>query len=524
MWDRENRNNGITNDNRGRGGSYRGGRGNSRRGHSTGRPAYSNRIGDNPEDLRGIMADMAKTIASLTDRLEAIQQGQSKKNDDRQQPPKEKNPETARSNNEDFPAVCKAMYRIVQIQHHIGNWQQLPKRINERLTSLATDVRPPKTDDDFRAAVNSLTDQFGTKLRTLVTEHLQKVLAETETAAGTLRPVDVERAKDIAAKYLRGRLGRLDDAKRRRMMDEAAAMIGINRPGCRPTSPPPHREVAPPWQQVTNKASRKRTAPDDTPPAVATRNRYDVLTSNDDRDEDAAGPEDDDDDATIMDHQSIIASPSQPTPAVKKHRPSTATDVFTGAGVDIFTGPKDEWNLLVDDDTEVAVVGDSNLRPVTRIPPKWQVFSLAGARLTHVGGAIRRLKRDPSKPITVVIQAGINHRLDDATRMQIDLDELRRDIASNNAVQDFYIAGLSTPVGLPKDEASNVNAFNSLAVALYGEEKYIEQIDARQVRISMNDRYGIHHTTETANEVVESMYNVVNCRLNESFAAHAAHN
>jgi hypothetical protein len=474
-----------------------------------------------------MIADMGKTIALLTSRLETIQQGQLNKTADRQPPPKDKNSATAeppaRSNNEDFAAVCKAMYRMVQLQHHIDNWQQLPKTINERLTTLAADVRPPKADDAFRTAVNSLADQFGTKLRTLVAEHLHKTLTETEIAAGSLKPIDVDRAKDIAAKYLRGRLGRLDSTKRQRMMDQAAAMIGINRPAGRAPSPP-DRDAASPWQQAGTKRSRKRTAPEETPPPlVTTRNRYDALAINEDNDDDIADQaEDDDDDATVMDNLSTTASPPQPPPVVKKHRPSTVTNVYTGAGVDIFKGPKDDWNLQVDDDTQVVVVGDSNLRPVTRIPPKWQIFSLAGARLTHVGNAIRRCNRDPSKPITVVIQAGINHRLEDATRMQIDLAELQHDLADNDAVNGHYITGLSTPVGLSRDETANINAFNTIALVLFGNEHYIEPIAASRVHVGITDRFGIHHTTETANLVVEAMYDTVNRSLNESIAAHAA--
>jgi hypothetical protein len=503
------------NDYRQRRGSSRGRRGRGGRGSSRRRPDRTDNHGETSDDLRAAIADMGKTIKSLTDRLETLQRNRDDKAANHQ-PTSARQPPSANSNNEDFPAVCKSIYRMVQLQHHITNWQQVPKMINERLTSLAADIRPPLADDGLRASIASLVDQFGTGLRALVTDHLHKTLADTESTAALLRRDDIERAKEIATKYLRGRLGRLDDSKRKLNVDRAAEMIGAGRPATPPTRPAPSadREDTTSWQTAT-KTSRKRTAPDTTPPPlVTTRNRFDALTDDDIADE----ADDEENDVEMQQQQPMTSSsPTGQQPAVKKHRPATKDTIHTGAGVEIFRGPKDEWTLHIDDDTDVIVIGDSNLRPVTRVPPKWQVFALPGARLTHVVDAMQRTAIDASRHFTIVVQAGINHRLDDPSRMQVDLVALYQELKRQTYVDAVYFAGLSTPNGLPREEAENVNAFNTMALVTFGNEHYVEPLAKQHVRISMGDTYGIHHTTETANLIMESICNVVNAtHLNDS--------
>src|ERR1700754_4124812 len=47
------------------------------------------------------------------------------------------------SYNLDFASVCKYIYRLVQLEHHAGNWIQLPAALRKRLDKFAEDIKPP---------------------------------------------------------------------------------------------------------------------------------------------------------------------------------------------------------------------------------------------------------------------------------------------------------------------------------------------------------------------------------------------
>ena len=94
------------------------------------------------KDLRAIIRDMGNTIAALEDRLDSIRNNRISA--DATAPAIR-----TTSNNDDFPEICKCIYRWVQISHHQFNWKQLPKSIDERLKRLADDINPPMADENL---------------------------------------------------------------------------------------------------------------------------------------------------------------------------------------------------------------------------------------------------------------------------------------------------------------------------------------------------------------------------------------
>jgi hypothetical protein len=461
---------------------------------------------------------MGKTIAALSERLESGIANRRANNNaptaDVRQPP------ATSSTNNDFASVCKCIYKWVQIRHHQSNWERLPKTIEDRITKLNDDIRPPMADDEFRTSLADATKQFGDRIRNLVNHHLEKKRLETETTAGHLDPTDVDKAKDIAAKYVNARLGkRLQPSQRSDLLDHATDMIGVYR-NPQPNAQPPDRISE--WQTVRSprrpntqqpqtsgiaeSARKRKQTPTNTPENIIIHNRFDAIRSEDETDRERMNDDDKDDDVEV-----VASPPTSATtrPSTKKLRPSQ-DHTRTDAGVYQFTGPKDTWSIELSADTEAIVIGDSNLRNVTRIPPHWQINSLAGARIPHVTGAISRMS-GRLKQVDVIIQAGINHRhgIDSDTEQELlDLIEILR---SNEAVRRFRFMAISIPATLPANEIENIRLLNRLMLDLYP-EGYVGPLDDDDVHINPVDRYGIHHTSATADRIITKAYKAVTGR------------
>src|SRR5678816_4191188 len=48
---------------------------------------------------------------------------------------------TTRSDNPQFHTMWESLYKVIQIQHHLENWSDLPKSIHRDLTYLGKDIR-----------------------------------------------------------------------------------------------------------------------------------------------------------------------------------------------------------------------------------------------------------------------------------------------------------------------------------------------------------------------------------------------
>jgi hypothetical protein len=406
--------------------------------------------------------------------------------------------------NGDFAAISKVMYKWVQIRHHQANWNQLPKSLEHRIGKLVADIKPPSADDDFRSSLTSLASEFGDKIRNLVYRHLQSRLIDTEFQAGSLDPTDLDRAKQVAAKYINIRLGkRLEASKRDSLLSSAANLVGINR---RPPSPA-DTYGADDWQVVTSPRGRK-SATTRKRPAPTTHEAEPNSTPTDNRFVALINVEADDPEKTVMgaSHMSPPPpsqrnSPQLPTP--KKHCPSH--DVMkTTSGVTLFTGAKDKWTIEVPDDTQFVMVGDSNLRAITQVPPRWQVHSLPGAHINHVARVLGSLRTTANRRVDVIIQAGINNRNESLDNNKFEIDFLLHEARGNDNINRIFYSGVSYSNALP--EAICVRDLNKQIVTAVGHDGYILPLDPKEVKINPTDHYGIHYTPETADRIMASAY------------------
>jgi hypothetical protein len=162
---------------------------------------------------------------------------------------------------------------------------------------------------------------------------------------------------------------------------------------------------------------------------------------------------------------------------------------------------KDAWNLSVPPDTEVMVISDSNLRYVSRIPLKWYVHVLSGARFGHV---IEAVKATPShvfqKLRRVFIHIGINHRFDDVAPQPAMRDVVR---CLRKFKVDIVFVGLSFSLELKGRPRMIVCTINDLACGLF--DGFVPALLTQDVKISPDDEYRIHYTDATANEIMQSI-------------------
>lgn len=448
----------------------------------------NNRGTDETTDIQ----ELRRTIISLQTRLDNLQAKRTDSTSSNAQPA---------SGNRDFAEVTKSIYKLVQLQYHQTNWQQLPKSLDQRINRLADDIKPPNAGDYFRRQIKTLSAKFGDDIRQLVSQHLEQELTHTEIDAGKLDPSDIERAKEIATKYLRNRLGRLDATKRESMVNSSASLVGIYRQRSmatpsrdQMTSPTPttsHHDsnatqVQPEaWHLVPSSTSNRKRRASGTPECTTVTNRFSALQQDNEELNDDL--------------------PATHPVGHKRNKPLTETR--TGAEVGTWIGSKENWTFKIAPDTECVVIGDSNLRSISKIPPRWQIESLPGAHLQHVARAVSRIRTSkPEHKINLVIQAGINHRNEMHSNNRADIEHLIHEAHGNEFIGRTFWAGIPTPATLPPDPASTIRLMNMSIIDAIGADNYILPLDQALVSVEPNDKYGIHHTVETSDKIIQKIY------------------
>jgi hypothetical protein len=164
---------------------------------------------------------------------------------------------------------------------------------------------------------------------------------------------------------------------------------------------------------------------------------------------------------------------------------------------------KADWQLSCVSHPRVLVVGDSNLRAATSVPPDFEVHSLSGALLHHALHAITRLPLP--LPPTIILQAGINNR-------HLSVKSLQTTFAAVNKTLDFIRVGESklfflpvpVPPSIPTGHASNITALNSQMTELLGPAYVLPTLPPSSIQFSADDVYGIHLTPASIDAQLDS--------------------
>ena len=243
------------------------------------------------DDVNATLQKVTQALSVLAERIQKLEGGPDKVSD-RSKSDREKHagPLThTLSNNDDFASVVKDMYRMVQLDHHAGNWKELPKSLSERLLKFADDIRPPMPDEELRDQMTELTRAYGVRICETVRHHIANKRAQIAAAAATRDNTDIDRAKEVTGRQLARRLGRrLEDSKRQQLLDQAASAVGSNRrqpeidaDGFQTVVNPRKKPTVSPG--IVSSPMKKRKFGSSTPP-VSTFNHYSVLGDHADHD------------------------------------------------------------------------------------------------------------------------------------------------------------------------------------------------------------------------------------------------
>jgi len=472
------------------------------------------------------------------------------------------------SNNDDFASVVKYLYRSVQLEHHAGNWTELPKSLSERLVRFAKDINPPMVDEKLRLTVMKATRAYSDAICEAVREHIDVKKAETASTAETFNGTDLDRAKEIADRQLTRRLGRrLDDNKRRQVLDQAASTVGSSRR--RP------QIDADGFETVTNKKKGKAASPSndapvkkrrlESPPSVSVHNRFDNLHTHEveECDDDGDDGDDDnyddneasadaqvtnDDDAQVLDNDdtqvidddgaSVIdkllasarntvqdtapAGAKQVTTVAEVHaeqtvrtrslsadraptsaRPSSQV-MRTKDGVSVCTlTHRDGWSVVPKASTEVIVIGDSNLRRFSSIPEGWEVHCLPGGKLQHINSTLEELTLRSPDNLCLVYVQAGINHRNDRPE-QVQVHVEQLTFLDEQAPFHIAVVGVPKPPSLTPQQRGNIDALNAMMSTAF-QDKFVEPIADEDVRILQNDTYKIHHNQHSCNKIMTSI-------------------
>ena len=153
------------------------------------------------------------------------------------------------------------------------------------------------------------------------------------------------------------------------------------------------------------------------------------------------------------------------------------------------------------EETEIIIIGDSNLTMARHIPKKAEVHAFPGMLLQHASAVLNKLPR-PSKT-KVVLAVGINHRDWVWEDLEPEIEVLHRNLADAQA--EIYIAGVPLHSKLNQEQRAVLTKLNNKMKEWQG-GNYVSPILAEEVEVSSTDRYRIHHTQDTTDKVMKSFF------------------
>lgn len=267
------------------------------------------------------------------------------------------------STNPDFPIIWRTLFKIIQIEHHLGNWDTVPPTIEKTLTNLATDITPPEPTDGLSKEISDILTLAGESIKQRVQAHLHDRLEVNKATLQMLNPIDKDRAIEVAHKHLNRRLGKKITNLRSRVEDEAlwigfelgerSADVGLPRTTTTTTA----------TTRVTLSAKRTLTGPtQNTLPSDLRQLRSDV-------------------EIELMDTRAPITEPPSNThlPSTSAIQPSTLPlnepPSLQRRSPRKVIHDRQGTHLFIKEHTKVIVFGDSYLSntPDEYVPDNWQL-------------------------------------------------------------------------------------------------------------------------------------------------------
>lgn len=420
--------------------------------------------------------------------------------------------DTFKSNNINFSAVCKNIYRSVQLEHHLSNWSKLPEKLDKRLQSFVSDIKPPMGDEHLRIKLKTLTDEYSNNLCDTVRRHLEEQTILNEVAASTLNKQDAERAVEVADRYITSRLKKkIPQDRKQQLLMRAMNKIGTLLPGQQTAGPSTSTSVQVEPKKQQDRVSqvggntKKQVKVSSPPQQVICSNRFDGL--NYDQDNDCINIVDDDD---------VDLETSEPDSPIVSHTPkrlkrTNEASVEPPGKLQVHYGPKTHWKLQVSAKASTLIIGDSNLRQVdrTNLPSDWEVHAFPGATFDHITQMAQRDLSDVRLD-HLVIQVGINHRDNHPQVTKQSFNQLENVICGLKLARNITFCGVTTPGSMNGELKQRIKDLNDNIISKTGCGYLAPLPDEIAVCSKPQDPFDIHYNKETVEDLLANIHNYIN--------------
>lgn len=383
-------------------------------------------VNANVTGLMEALKNIQQTVGELQRRIDSLQptERQRKPAGQDQARPSRDTPAEAESSNAQFGKLVKTTYRYVQVNHHKGNWSQVPKGMVSSINKVVSNIKPPMPAPGLSDELLALGLEFGEKIALCVRKHLSNCKDVIAQELRTLDSTDVDRAIQVAGRQLEAKLGKkIDATSRQTWLTEARNLTSSRREeggldsatgGAEWTSdasaprtrdPQPHTSTVPSVQEGGKCTRGKLCITVDSRVPIETpskKRRLATYKGNFDLGHDM-----------LSDEEALGVTPLQ-----QEHHDYRLTPPRPNVSVHSKVNGRFNANIHVNNKCSIFVIGDSNLQRLKGMPDHFQVESFRGAKFSHLTEVIDNLSL-PDNVTDIVVAAGINHR--DATCLETEV-------------------------------------------------------------------------------------------------------
>jgi len=436
-----------------------------------------------------------------------------------------------RSTNPDFPKLCKAMFRSVQLQYHLGNWKALPKGIDRALHKVISNITPPMPNRDLSDTLLALTLEFKDKVARTVHDHISEQLVQVRVDSETLDNSEAIRAHQVVDQQLRRKLGkRLGDDRREELLAEALSVVRRTR--LRSVAEVGMGSVAqqPVVQTLNRSVAEVGIEPAAQQPVVQTLNKESTQVPGSPRSQAEGLGTGQMSPARRLTYAETLSPELAVTPAASKKRRVTSPVEGPGTTVMDVTviasddeedkvmsnsqrpGPRsskvynnvhrktdeDMYTIQFKAACRVLILGDSQMKNLQGLPRDFQVESFCGTRFRWLTEVLRK-NQLPSSIKEIVLAAGINCRDDDLTRTLPELTECLDELRKTG--RKLHFLGVNIPKGFGKKLIDNLEDLNDY-VQTVKDVGFIERLPYNSVRTGLD---GLHYDNITLGLITDQV-------------------
>lgn len=307
-----------------------------------------------------------------------------------------------RSNNPEFADMTKNLYKVVQLNHHMGHWEHnLLLSLQRQFNNLINMIKPADPTTALQKAREDKNQRIQPPQRM---PNTPSALPQ-EVQPGGQRPGERHGfrlavgkiGEEDSGRHLRTETGRGIPLRPATTQSSTARyFINPTQPGTsfiNPPQPGTHFINSPQpgtsFITLSNTTKKRKIVPS---PLLEMTNHFDALTP------------------TVVDVDYNDKEDTEPERQIEQMSAHT-TKSKTAIRLNRHSGQaKKFWKIKLRPETTTLVISDSNLKLVTEeeVPDTWQLEVFSGAKLDHLSKLVELL--GTSAPNNIVTSVGINHR------------------------------------------------------------------------------------------------------------------